>query len=70
MGQIGQCIFGSGLSHTRRSDPFEKREENSVDILAKVACGQVSSPRLCRLTNAPYWLCTRSIMKIYLLCEF
>ena len=27
----------------------EKREENCVDILAKFACGQVSSPRLCRL---------------------
>ena len=27
MGQIGQCIFGSALSHTRRSDPLEKKEK-------------------------------------------
>ena len=57
MGQIGQCIFRLALSHTRRSDTLEKREENSVDILAKFACGQVSSPRLCRLTYLTrFWL--------------
>ena len=33
---------------------LKKREENSVDILAKFACGQVSSPRLYLLTkNVP-----------------
>ena len=49
MGQIDQCIFGSVIlvARTRR----KKIEENSVDILAKFACGQVSSPRLYRLNK-------------------
>ena len=51
MGLISQCIFGSTLSHTRRSDPLEKREENSVDIMAKVAYIQVLCPRLHRLAK-------------------
>ena len=34
MRQSDQCIFDSALSHTRRSNASEKREENSVDILA------------------------------------
>ena len=38
MGQIGQCIFRLKLTHTLRSDTLEK-----------FACGQFSSPRLCRL---------------------
>ena len=51
MRQCDQCIFDSALSHTRRSDATEKREEKSVDILAKFACGQVLSPRLYRLNS-------------------
>ena len=42
---------------------WKKREENSVDILAKVACGQVSSPRLYRLS---LWIarCTWAELKL------
>ena len=32
MGQIGQCIFGSALSHTRRSDPLEKKRKFMVTM--------------------------------------
>ena len=49
MGQIDQCIFGSVILVARTR--WKKREENSVDILAKFACGQVWSPRLYRLTH-------------------
>ena len=46
-------IFDSTLSHTRRSDVSEKKEESSVvalrSLLNVFACGQVSSPRLYRL---------------------
>ena len=53
MSQSVQWIFDSALSHTRRPDPSEKREEKSVVALCtlwtKFACRQVSSPRLYRL---------------------
>ena len=42
--KVDASIFDSALSHTRRSDASERREENSVST-----CGQVSSPRLYRL---------------------
>ena len=41
--KLDASIFDSALSHNRRSDASEKREEN---------CGQVSSPRLYRLRLA------------------
>ena len=51
--KVDASIFDSVLSHTRRSDASEKREENSVvalrSLLDVFACGQVSSPRLYRL---------------------
>ena len=52
MGQIGQCSLRLALSHTRRLDTLEKKEQKIAwDILAKFACGQVLSPRLCRLNK-------------------
>ena len=54
MGQSVHCIFDSALIHTRRSDASDIRKVNSVVALCtlwnKFACGQVSSPRLYRLT--------------------
>ena len=45
-----RVFFDSALSHTRRSDASEKRRRKySRPLLAKFACGQVSSPRLYRL---------------------
>ena len=48
-------IFDSALSHTRRSEASEKKEENSVvalrSLLNVFACGQLSSPRLYRLIS-------------------
>ena len=44
----------AALSHTRRSDASDRKEENNLDILAKFACGQVSSPRLYRLSSPSY----------------
>ena len=35
MRQIGKCIFDSALSHTRRSDALEKKEENSVSTFGR-----------------------------------
>ena len=50
--RVNASIFDSALSHTRRSDVSEKREENSVvalrSLLNVFACG-LSSPRLYRL---------------------
>ena len=68
--------FDSALSHTRRSDASEKREENSVQLLDVFAYGQVSSPRLYRLivlnwpvyglfANIFYDLNLRSIFMIF-----
>ena len=36
MGHSGHCILGSVLSHTRRSDPLKKREENSVGHFGQI----------------------------------
>ena len=45
-------IFDSALSHTRRSDASEKkRRKDSRRLRCKFACGQVSSPRLYRLSS-------------------
>ena len=52
------CVFSARrwvilVARTR----WKKIEGNSVHILAKFACGQVSSPRLCRLTYLTrFWL--------------
>ena len=44
-------IFDSALSHNRRSDALEKNEKKiACSLLVTFACGQVSSPRLYRLT--------------------
>ena len=51
MAQSVHCIFDSVLSHTCRSDASEKREENSVENLAKFACAQNLSRRLYRLSS-------------------
>ena len=48
--KVDASIFDSMLSHTRRSDPSEKKEEKySRPFLDIFACGQASSPRLYRL---------------------
>ena len=48
--KMDASIFDSTLSHTCRSDASEKkRRKYSRSLLAKFACGQVSSPRLYRL---------------------
>ena len=44
-------IFDSALSHTRRSDASKKKKKIACPLLDVFACGQVSSPRLYRLTN-------------------
>ena len=60
--KVDASIFDSALSHTRRSDASEKREENIVvalrSLLNVFACGQVSSPHLYRLR-------LKSIVKIW-----
>ena len=49
--KVDASIYDSALSHTRRSDASEKKEEKySSPLLDVFACGQVSSPRLYRLT--------------------
>ena len=52
---MNASIFDSALSHTRRSNASEKREEKSVVALRSLlnvnACGQVSSPRQYRLSS-------------------
>ena len=52
---MNASIFDSALSHIRRSDASEKREENSMvalrSLLNVFACGQVSCPRLYRLKS-------------------
>ena len=53
--KVDASIFDSAVSHTRRSDASEKREENSVvalrSLLNVFSSGQVSSPRLYRLRS-------------------
>ena len=44
--KVDATIFDSALSHTRRSDASEKREEKSVSTFGHFASGQVSSPRM------------------------
>ena len=47
---MNASIFDSALSHTRRSDAWEKKKKKIACTLLDVfACGQVSSPRLYRL---------------------
>ena len=48
--KVDASIFGAALSHTRRSDASEKRQENSGSTF-----GQVSSPRLYRLRLKLSW---------------
>ena len=51
--KVDASIFNSALSHTRRSDASEKnRRKYSRPLLDIFACGQVSSPRLYRLTSS------------------
>ena len=47
--KVDTSIFDLALSHTRRSDASEKKEEPSVSTFGRIHCGQVSSPRLYRL---------------------
>ena len=53
LSKVNASIFDLALSHTRRSDSSEKREENSVVVVRSLfnvfACEQVSSSRLYRL---------------------
>ena len=50
--KVDVSIFDSVLSHTRRSDASgKKRWKYSRPLLDKLACGQVSRPRLYRLTS-------------------
>ena len=44
--KVGASIFDSALSHTRRSDAWEKNLRVLLDVFA---CGQVPSARLYRL---------------------
>ena len=49
--KVDASIFDSALSHTRRSAASEKKEKKiACPLLDVFACGQVSSPRLYRLT--------------------
>ena len=52
--KVDASIFDSALSHTRCQDASKKKEGNNVVALRSLfdvlACGQVSSPRLYRLT--------------------
>ena len=77
MGQIGQCIFGSALSHSRRSDPLEKKKKIGCPLLNVSACGRVLSPRLYRFSlfllqqettqNSTYCLITSSyLFQVYI----
>ena len=50
--KVDASIFHSALSHTRRSEASEKREENSVSTFGRFACEQVSSPRLYRFSRS------------------
>ena len=36
MGQIGQRIFGSALSHTHRLESLEKKEENTMGHFGQI----------------------------------
>ena len=56
-------IFDSALSHTRRSDASQKKEKKvACPLLDVFACGQVSNPRLYRLTN---FLLGKKVFKKY-----
>ena len=50
---MGASIFDSALSHTRRSDASEKREENSVSTLGRLRLWTIfeSSPVSVNLIN-------------------
>ena len=51
--KVDASSFDSALSHTRRSDASEKKEEKfSRPFLHAFACGQVSSPDLYRLKES------------------
>ena len=41
--KVDASIIDSALSHTRRSDASEKKKKIARPLLAKLACGQVSS---------------------------
>ena len=48
--KVDASIFGSALSHTRRSEPSEKKRKKILgSTLVQFPCRQVSSPRLYRL---------------------
>ena len=52
--KVNASVFDSALSHTRRSNTSEKKENSVValrSLLNVFACGQVSSPRLYRLKS-------------------
>ena len=48
--KVDASIFDSALSHTRRSDASKKEKKIACPLLDVFACGQLSSPRLYRLS--------------------
>ena len=60
--KVDAIIFDSALSHTRRSDVSEKRRKYSRQLWCKFACGQVSSPRLYRLS---VWIASKSSLQYF-----
>ena len=59
---MNASIFDSALSDTRRSDVSEKKKKIACPLLAKFACGQVSSPRLYRLIIISFFLTSLILM--------
>ena len=48
--KVDASIYDSVLSHTRRSDAWEKEMKIACPLLDIFACGEVSSPRPYRLS--------------------
>ena len=56
--KVDASIFDSALSHTRRSNASEKKEENSVSTFGRFRLWRISSPRLYRLSYRLYFIQT------------